>query len=283
MSSLTEETAPPRTPGTGTRRVLNAAVHMSETLSIIAEEPQGVPAKVLARRLGQSLSTTYYALQTLTTVGLIEASPYAPGLYTLGPQIADLYRGYVATRTLPERLSPHLTSLRESTRAKSYLAAWRGGDLEVTHALGRRGATELQDVSNGFRGSAHALAPGKVLLAATRPDGWPEYLRSARFETFTQSTIDTLGRLQVELQRVREQGFALDVEEFREHVSCVAAPVRDSAGRTVAAIAISVPARRLTREGRDLVRSVRLAAQGASEIFAGLDPLSALLRETAEA
>jgi len=82
---------------------------------------------------------------------------------------------------------------------------------------------------------------------------------------------------------VREQGFAMDVEEFREKVSCVAAPVRDSAGRTVAAIAISVPSRRLAREGRDLVRSVRLSAQHASEIFAGLDPLSALLRETAEA
>ncbi|MFZ2504190.1 MAG: helix-turn-helix domain-containing protein, partial [Nocardioides sp.] len=48
------------------RRMLNTAVNVTETLTIIAEDPHGVPAKVLARRLGQSLSTTYYALQTLT-------------------------------------------------------------------------------------------------------------------------------------------------------------------------------------------------------------------------
>lgn len=61
------------------RRMLNTAVNVTETLTIIAEDPHGVPAKVLARRLGQSLSTTYYALQTLTSVGLVEPSPSAPG------------------------------------------------------------------------------------------------------------------------------------------------------------------------------------------------------------
>lgn len=269
--------------GSQTRRVLSSAVHMTQTLSIIAEQPAGVTAKVLSRRLGQSLSTTYYALQTLTEVGLIEPSPSAAGLYTLGPRIADLYRGYVANRTLPERLAPYLSDLREVTRARSYLASWSRGDLEVTHALGRRGATELQDVSNGFRGSAHALAPGKVLLAATRKGAWPCYLQGARFEALTPATIDTPGRLHIELQQVREQGYALDLEEFRARVSCVSAPIRDSAGRVVAAIAISLPARRLDRERDELVHAVRTSAHKASEMFARLDPLSTMLRESAEA
>lgn len=264
------------------RRTLSTAVHVTETLSIIAEDPHGVPAKVLARRLGQSLSTTYYALQTLTAVGLVEPSPSAPGLYTLGPRIADLYRGYVANRTLPERLSPILATLRERTRARAYLASWSRGDLEVTHALGRRGATELQDVSCGFRGAAHALAPGKVLLAATRPDRWPSYVTQPRLERFTDATIDTLGRLHIELRTVREQGFALDVEEFRENVGCVGAPVLDSAGRVVASVAISLPSRRLAREEDQLVRAVREAGRRATEVFTGLDPLTALLRQTAE-
>lgn len=38
-----------------TRRTLSTAVHVTETLTVIAEDPRGVPAKVLARRLGQSL------------------------------------------------------------------------------------------------------------------------------------------------------------------------------------------------------------------------------------
>lgn len=265
------------------RRVLSTAVHVTQTLTLIAEDPHGVPAKVLARRLGQSLSTTYYALQTLVSVGLVEPSPCSPGLYTLGPRIADLYRGYVANRTLPERLAPILTELREETRAKSYLAAWSRGDLEVTHAMGRRGATELQDVSSGFRGAAHALAPGKVLLGTTHPERWPEYLSGPRFERFTDHTLDTPGRLHVELQRVRQVGHSTDQEEFRDGVSCVAAPVHDSAGRVVASVAISLPARRCAAELDDLVVAVRRAAESASQMYAGLDPLTSLLRQTAEA
>jgi len=265
------------------RRLLNTAVNVTEALSIIATDPRGVTAKALARQLGQSLSTTYYTLQTLTSVALVEPSPCAAGLYTLGPRIAELYRGYVANRALPERLVPVLSDLREVTTARAYLGAWSRGDLEVTHAVGRRGATELQDVSCGFRGAAHALALGKVLLAATRPERWPSYLCRARFETFTDTTIDTPGRLYTELARVREQGHATDVEEFRERVCCVAAPIYDSAGRVLAAVGISVPPRRYTRELGDLVHEVKAAARNASEMFSGLDPLTALVRKAAEA
>jgi IclR family transcriptional regulator, acetate operon repressor len=265
------------------RRMLNTAVNVTETLTIIASDPHGVPAKLLARRLGQSLSTTYYALQTLTSVGLVEPSPSAPGLYTLGPRIAELYRGYVANRTLPERLTPILAELRTATTARAYLAAWTSGDMEVTQALGRRGATELQDVSSGFRGGAHALAIGKVLLAATRPERWPAYLCQSRLEAFTPATISTPGQLHAELQRVREQGFATDDEEFRDKVSCVAAPVYDSAGRVLGAMGISVPPRRFHREIGDLVAAVRSSAREASEMFSGLDPLTALVRQSAEA
>lgn len=265
------------------RRLLGTALNVTEILSIIAEDAKGVTAKLLARRLGQSLSTTYYALQTLTSVGLVEPSPCAPGLYTLGPRIADLYAGYVANRALPERLEPFLSALREATHARTYLASWSRGDLEVTYALGRRGATELQDLSSGFRGAAHALANGKVLLAATHPERWPAYLCRPRLERFTDATIDTPGHLYAELARVRERGYATDVEEYAPRVCCLAAPLYDSAGRVLASIGISVPSRRYEREFDRLVHAVKDAARDASEMFSGLDPLTALVRRTAEA
>jgi IclR family acetate operon transcriptional repressor len=269
--------------GASSRRTLATAVHITEALSIIAEAPQGVPAKVLARRLDQSLSSTYYALQTLASLGLVEPSPCSPGLYTLGPRIAELYRGYVANRTLPERLAPLLSSMRERTRARSYLASWSNGDLEITHALGRRGAAELQDVSPGFRGAAHALALGKVLLTATRRERWPDYLQRARLQAFTDNTISRPGRLHLELQEVRAKGFAVDREEYQQNVCCIAFPVQDSAGRVLSAIAISVSARRFGREFPELRRAVAETAAEASQVFSRLDPLTAMVRETAAA
>lgn len=263
------------------KRVLSAAVNVSDVLSAIASEPRGVTAKALARRLHHSLSATYYTLQTLASLSLVEPSPCASGLYILGPRIAELFRGYVASQVRPERLAPVLTDLREASSAKAYLGAWSQGDLEITHAVGRRGATELKDVSAGFRGGAHALAIGKVLLSTTRRDRWPSYLRGDRFEMFTPATVVTAGQLHEELARTRADGWAEDVEEFRERVCCIAAPIRDSAGRVIAAMGISVTPNRFERERGDLVREVRRAAAEASEIYSVLDPLSELVREIA--
>lgn len=263
------------------KRVLNSAIHVANTLAIIAENPVGVSAKVLARRLEQSLSTTYYALQTLADVGMIEHSPTTPGLYTLGPQIAALYRGYVANRTQPERLAAVLQDLRDETRARAYLGWWIQGDLEIADTRGRRGAAELRDVSAGYRGGAHALALGKVMLASIGPDRWPDYLRQPRLRRFTDHTLDTPDRLRREVLRMREAGCATDVDEYELGVSCLAAPVRDSAGRVIAGLAVSVSSRRFLAEREQLELAVKRAARAATRMYVDLDPLTAMVCERA--
>ena len=47
---------------------------------------------------------------------------------------------------------------------------------------------------------------------------------------------------------MRSDGYATDYGEQEEGVSCIAAPVRDNAGRVVAAISISGPWIRITSE-----------------------------------
>jgi DNA-binding IclR family transcriptional regulator len=247
-----------------------SAAHALEALEVVAEDPRGVPAKVVARRLGQSLSSVYYLLQSLTALGFVEQSPLSHGLYTLGPKIPSLYRGYVASRTLPQRLEPTLVALRDRARARAYLAAWSDADLEVACVRGRRGATELQDVSVGFRGAAHALALGKVLLAELPRSSWPSYLAGSHFQAYTPTTIRTLGRLLEELHTVQAQGYAVDVEEYNTNVCCVAAPVRDGGRRILAAIAVSVSTRRYRREFDVLRGRVVHAATTASAQFASL-------------
>jgi DNA-binding IclR family transcriptional regulator len=68
---------------------------------------------------------------------------------------------------------------------------------------------------------------------------------------------------------VRERGIAFDVQEFTNGACCIAAPVRDSRNALVAAVGISVPAKRFEAEQRSLVRVVRdLAAEASIEMGA---------------
>lgn len=88
---------------------------------------------------------------------------------------------------------------------------------------------------------------GGVELVAMTPDSIvdPDVLRTA-------------------LAEIRARGTAFEHRESNPDVSCVAAPVRDSAGRVVAALSISVPMIRWT-EARE-TELAELALKGAGDL-----------------
>jgi IclR family transcriptional regulator, acetate operon repressor len=257
----------------GQRRTLATAVHVMQVLEAVAADPRGVPAKALARRLGTSLSSTYHMLQSLTALELVETSPVSKSLYTLGPKIAELFGGYMASWRVPQRLEPALLELRDRASARAYAATWSDTDMEVTCTRGRRGATELHEVSAGFRGAAHALAIGKVLLSATPPQRWPAYLRTRQLPRYTPRTLDTPERLYRELITVRRLGYATDVEEYAANVCCVAAPIRDGMGAVLGSIGVSVTLRRYQRSHDELRATVCEVAESlSSSLFRAVHP-----------
>lgn len=250
-------------------RVLSTAQHAFQALEIISQNPRGIPIKALARRLNISLSSGYYLISSMREQGLAEVSPAGPGLYTLGPKVSLLYEGYIAASAQPERLTPVLEELRDRASARSYSARWSNGDLEVVQIRGRRGARELQEVTKGFRGAAHSLALGKLFLAQLPEDQWPASLHGPAYKRYTPATITSPVALRRHLLAVRERGIAFDVQEFTNGACCIAAPVRDSRNALVAALGISVPAKRFEAEQRSLVRVVRdLAAEASIEMGA---------------
>jgi DNA-binding IclR family transcriptional regulator len=62
---------------------------------------------------------------------------------------------------------------------------------------------------------------------------------------FTENTVGSLQELQTQLQRVRRDGFACDLEEHESHVRCVAAPIWDHTGTVNASLSVTGPAVRM--------------------------------------
>lgn len=83
--------------------------------------------------------------------------------------------------------------------------------------------------------------------------------------SYTRTTTTDVDRLLAELADIREQGYAVDDEEYDEGLRCVGAPIRDHTGRVVAALGIGGPVTRVTPERVDeLARLVIDAADGLS-------------------
>ena len=63
----------------------------------------------------------------------------------------------------------------------------------------------------------------------------------------TRNTLTQIAALERDLERIQRQGFATDSEEAEIGVRCVAAGIRNDAGRLIAALSLSTPADRISQ------------------------------------
>ena len=85
----------------------------------------------------------------------------------------------------------------------------------------------------------HASAGGKILLCELPEVLRAQFLDGISFESMTPNTICTKRSFLEELDKVRQQGYALDYFESLSHTCCVAVPVRSPEGEIYAALSFS--------------------------------------------
>jgi DNA-binding IclR family transcriptional regulator len=103
---------------------------------------------------------------------------------------------------------------------------------------------------------------GKVLLAFDNPARARAVLQSD-LKALTPYTITTPARLAAQLTRARREGVAYESEESVLGNACVAAPIFDAAGCSVASVSIAGPPVRLRAEQRaPLVRRAAASITG---------------------
>jgi DNA-binding IclR family transcriptional regulator len=119
----------------------------------------------------------------------------------------------------------------------------------------------------GSRNPLHSTAIGKALLAFAPREVVETYL-AGPLERRTPNTITEPDRLAEEIAATRARGYAIDDIENEEGVRCLAAPVRDHAGKVVASLSVAAPAYRFQRSDLPAVAPMVMAA--AAELSARL-------------
>lgn len=114
----------------------------------------------------------------------------------------------------------------------------------------------------------HTNAPGKAILARTDPEETGEIVTDHGLPRRTPATITDETELFAELDRVREDGYAIDDEELITGMMGVAAPVVTDTD-VHGAVAVYATSDRF-RDGRDRDRIVDAVRESAAEIEANL-------------
>lgn len=126
----------------------------------------------------------------------------------------------------------------------------------------------------GARVPVHCTASGKMILAQMSRTQRRRLLAHAPLVAYTPRTVTDLERLEEELRSVRDNGYAIDNEEFLGGLVCVAVAVPTRTGRSNLCVAVQAPVMRLSPD--DALRvapALRRAAQAISAIEAeGTEP-----------
>ena len=175
------------------------------------------------------------------------------GRFVLGPRLSELATSAGEDRLLAAA-GPVLVRLREITGESTQLYR-RQGDQRICVSAAERPSGLRDTVPIGATLTMKAGSAAQVLLAWEEPDRMHRGLRDAKFS----ATV---------LAGVRRRGWAQSVGEREAGVASVSAPIRSPGGKVVAAVSVSGPIERLTRQpGRLHAGPVTAAAARLTEVL----------------
>lgn len=209
----------------------------------------------IAEALGVTRSAVFRVVYTLTELGFLLHDP-ASGRYALGPALLRLGHGVLPARDVPGVALPVLEALRDATGWSAHLGVLEGA--EVVYLLrvpARRGEPSIVHV--GSRLPAHATAMGRVLLAHLDE---PALAALHRDTPPRRATPPALATLIKHARADRARGHVLHLGEFEARMASVAAPLRDAAGRVVAAVSLTCPLAEAPEARRRSARAALLDA-----------------------
>ena len=258
--------APSTSEGNGSRG-LSTARAVLQVLSFVAESPHGVSAREVAARLHKSRSTAYHLLASLEAEGYVcrdgrsgahHLVPARPGAPAPAP---DLDAAEVLDPALESGLRAAMRGVFARTSRRTSIGRLSGGGVAPLAEAGRQGIPRMANLEKPcIRRTAHALAIGKVGLAALDDAALESHLAEIDLLAFTETTIVDPGRLRRELATVRACGVAVDHGEFDADFGSVAASIAGPDGRPAAALAVTVTRAQFATERLTLVRELSAAA-----------------------
>jgi IclR family pca regulon transcriptional regulator len=198
----------------------------------------------IAQELGMSRSTTHRYVITLAALGYLEQGPGRK--YRLGLRVTGLGLSTMSETGLREHARADLEELCQRTGFTVSLAVLDGPEILLLERL--RGARRLLQraepgIAEGSRMPAHCTAAGKLLLAYLPEPAQRELIGELQLEKHGPNTIKSKTALRTELAQIREDGLAVDDQEFADGLYAIAAPLRSDTGDTVAAIGMTAHSR----------------------------------------
>jgi len=228
-----------------------------QILEAIQASPSGLTLKATCQSTGVHKSTAHRFLKHLERDGYVLRTE--AGAYMIGVRLSQMGARSNHRVSLQALARPILWKLWKSTRETVNFGVLDQGTVLYLDVL--ESPHEFRLASRvGTRRLVHATGLGKALVSFLPEDQQDRILDTVNFQSLTANTITNMVHFRDELERIRRQGYAVDDEETTLGARCVSAPIFDAQGYAVAAVSVSGPVTRVSREQVPTLAAAVIAA-----------------------
>lgn len=219
----------------------------------------------LAKVMDSNKSTVYRFLSDMQRSGAMYQDPDS-GKYGLGLKLFELGNRVRIQSAFVDKTHPELVKVAENITETVHIAILRDKQAYyVDKVKSPQGLTISTSI--GHCKPLHNTSLGKVLLAFTYPNY--QEIRDSNIlgdslAAYTENTITDHGKLEQELHKIREQGYAIDQEEYEIGLICVGVPIFNLKNELVASLSAAGPANRFKMD--ELNNYVKILQTGADHI-----------------
>jgi len=174
-------------------------------------------------------------------------------LFRLGIKSFELGIAYLKHLNMKKASKPILEEISKKVKENVYLTTRVA--YEVLYIEKSEVDREVRILSRYGRVlPLYASASGKIYLSHFEPRELEDYFKQVKWVRHTPNTLPP-DKLMKELERIKEEGYAVNLEEYEREVVSSASPIYDYAGNVNYTITVVAPSYRMKKE--DLFTWVR--------------------------
>ena len=218
-----------------------------DILQVFIDQKGEVGLSDISNFTGLSFGTVYRILSVLRKNGYIIPGE-SRGKYLIGAKFLEFSNIVKSTLKIADVARPFMQNLQKLTNESVHISRVRGSQMSYLEIIHSTQVLRIVPVI-GVDAPLHCTAAGKVFLAQLSDEKFNKlFKRGKSLESFTINTITDIKELKQQLERVREDGVAIDREECVPGVTDIAAPIFDSDSKFAACLGVYVPTPRATNE-----------------------------------
>lgn len=209
-----------------------------EILKLVSKSPEGITLDEICSICKLPKTSAYDIVVTLCEMGMVNVTRGQKQKYTIGLAAYRIGINYTNNMDFLGIIEPVLKTFAREVGKTVFFGV--RSDHEVVYICKAEPENPIITTATvGTKNPMYCTSLGKAILAYTDEETAEQIIGRIKFKKKTERTILTKQGFLKELDKVRNQGYALDAREVEEHMECVGAAVFGQDGNVVGAISVS--------------------------------------------